>query len=134
MKHGYIVWFDNNSEREIWPKLKVAISLKAEKPCPPKLVCMHLKSTPTCINNYFWANSIPFNFLLPWDDSKGNWIWPNLKDAISPKSERTHPPKLAYMHVTSTPTYNVHGYFELILFNSIFSLPWSKRENWPKLK
>ena len=42
----YSPWF----EREIWPFLKVAISPKLEQPHPPKLVCMHLTSTPTCIN------------------------------------------------------------------------------------
>ena len=44
--HGlYSPW----SEREIWPFLKVAISLKPEWPCPPKLVCMHLTSSYTCM-------------------------------------------------------------------------------------
>ena len=38
------------SEREIWSFLKVAISPKPEKPHPPKLVCMHLTSTSTCMN------------------------------------------------------------------------------------
>ena len=38
------------SERKIWPFLKEAISPKPERPCPPKLVCMHLTSTPTCMN------------------------------------------------------------------------------------
>ena len=38
------------SEREIWPFLKEAISLELERPYPPKLVCMHLTSTPTCMN------------------------------------------------------------------------------------
>ena len=37
-------------EREIWPFLKVAISLKPESPHPPKLVCMNLTSIPTCMN------------------------------------------------------------------------------------
>ena len=37
-------------EREIWPFLKVAISLKPKKSRPLKLVCMHLTSTPICIN------------------------------------------------------------------------------------
>ena len=36
-------------EREIWPFLKVAISLQPERPCPPKLVCMHLILIPTCM-------------------------------------------------------------------------------------
>ena len=37
------------SESEIWPFLKVAISPKPEWPCPPKLVCMHLTSSYTCM-------------------------------------------------------------------------------------
>ena len=44
--HGHSPW----SEREIWPFLKVAISPKPERSRPPKLVCMHLTSTPTCMN------------------------------------------------------------------------------------
>ena len=44
--HGlYSPW----SEREIWLFLKVAISPKAEWPRPPKLVCMHLTSSYTCM-------------------------------------------------------------------------------------
>ena len=38
------------TEREIWPFLKVAISPKMEKLHPPKLVSLHLTSTPTCMN------------------------------------------------------------------------------------
>ena len=37
-------------EREIWPFLKVAISLKPERSWLLKLVCMYVTSTPTCIN------------------------------------------------------------------------------------
>ena len=44
--HGHSPW----SEREIWPFLKVAISPKPERLCPPNLVCMHWTSNPTCIN------------------------------------------------------------------------------------
>ena len=36
-------------EREIWPFLKVAISPKPERSRPPKLVCMHVTSTPICM-------------------------------------------------------------------------------------
>ena len=42
----YSPWF----KREIWLFLKVAISPKLERPRQPKLVCMHLTSTPTCMN------------------------------------------------------------------------------------
>ena len=37
-------------KREIWPFLKAAISPKAERPHPPKLVCTHLTSIHTCMN------------------------------------------------------------------------------------
>ena len=52
--HGlYSPW----SEREIWPFLKVAVSPKPERFCPPKLVCMHVTSIHTCMNflSRFWS-------------------------------------------------------------------------------
>ena len=52
-----IIFFDDHgqyyspwSEREIWPFLKVAISLKPERPRPSILVCIHVTSIPTYIN------------------------------------------------------------------------------------
>ena len=42
----YSLW----SEREFWPNLKVAISPKPERSRPPKLVCIHVTSTHTCMN------------------------------------------------------------------------------------
>ena len=41
--------YSPRSEREIWPFLKVAISLKPEKVHPPKLGCMYLTSSYTCM-------------------------------------------------------------------------------------
>ena len=38
------------SEREIWPNLKVAKSLKQKRLCSLKLVCMHVTLIPTCMN------------------------------------------------------------------------------------
>ena len=50
----------------------------------------------------------------PWSERE---IWPFLKVAISPKLEKLHPPKLAYMHVTLTPTcMNFLSRFQLIKF------------------
>ena len=51
----------------------------------------------------FWANSEQLNFLMtmdysPWSEGK-NWLF--LKVPISPKPERSRPPKSVYMHVTS---------------------------------
>ena len=43
--HGLYPWV----ERENWPFLKVAISPKPERSRPPKLVCIYVTSTPTCM-------------------------------------------------------------------------------------
>ena len=37
-------------EGEIWPFLRVSVTPKLEKSRPPKLVYMHVISTPTCMN------------------------------------------------------------------------------------
>ena len=91
-------------KREIWLFLKVAVSPKPERSRPPKVVCMHVTSTPICM--IFLADSKQLNFLItmdysPWVERE---IWPFLKVAISPKLERSRPPKLVCMYVTSTPT------------------------------
>ena len=45
--HGiYSPW----SEREIWPFLRVAVFPKLEGSCQPKLMYMHVTSTPICMN------------------------------------------------------------------------------------
>ena len=46
MTMDYSPWL----EREIWPFLKVTVFPKQERARPPKLVCLHLTSIPTCIN------------------------------------------------------------------------------------
>ena len=44
-------------------------------------------------------------------------IWPFLKVAVSSKPERSHPPNLVYMHVTSMPTcMNFFSRFQSIKF------------------
>ena len=100
MTMDYSPW----SEREIWPFLRVALSLKLERLHPPKLVYMHVTSMSTCMN--FLADSDRLNFLMtmdysPWSERE---IWPFLRVAVSLKLESLHPPKLMYMHVTSMPT------------------------------
>ena len=91
-------------EREIWQFLKVAISLKPKRSCSPKLVCMYVTSTPTCMNFLSQFRSIKFLMTMdysPWVESE---IWPFLKVAISLKPERSWLLKLVCMYVTSTPT------------------------------
>ena len=69
--------------KEIWPLLKVAISLKLKRSRPQKLMYVHLTSIPTCMNflsrfysiqffcyhgfiflkwNFFYATSFVLNF------------------------------------------------------------------------
>ena len=44
-------------------------------------------------------------------------IWPNLEVAISLKPKRPHPPKLVYIHYTTTPTcMNFLSQFQSIKF------------------
>ena len=47
-------------EREIWLFLKVVVSPKPKRPQPPKLVCMHVTSIPTCMNFLGRFRSIKF--------------------------------------------------------------------------
>ena len=46
----------------------------------------------------------------PWSERE---IWPFLRVAVSPKLEGLRPPKLVYLHVTST--LYLHEFFEPIL-------------------
>ena len=93
-------------ERENWPFLKVAISPKPEKSRPPKLVCMYVTSTPTCMILLSQFQLIKFfddHGLYIAHGSKGK-ICQFLNVVVSLKPERSHPPKLVCMYVTSTPT------------------------------
>ena len=104
-------------EREIWPFLKVAISLKPERSHPPKLVCMYDTSTTTYMNFLSQFRSIKFLMTMDYSPWVEREIWPFLKVAISLKPERSHPPKLVCMYDTSTPTYmNFLSQFRSIKF------------------
>ena len=56
-------------EREIWPFLRVAVSPKLERSCPPKLVYMHVTSRPNCMNFLSRFRSIKF-----FDDHGHQWV------------------------------------------------------------
>ena len=132
MTMDYSPW----SEREIWPFLRVAVSPKLKRPRPPKLVCMHVTSTHTCMNFLSQFRSIKFfddHGLSPWSERE---IWPFLRVAVSPKLKRPRPPKLVCMHVTSTHTcMNFLSQFRSIKFFDDHGLsPWSEREIWPFLR
>ena len=76
---------------------KGAKSLKPERPHLSKLVCMHVTSTPTCMN-----------FLSQFYSIK---TWPKIKVEISLKLEKPRIPKLLCMHVTSIPICMSRFYF-----------------------
>ena len=104
-------------EREIWLFLRVAVSPKPEKSHPPKLVYMYVTSMPTCMNFLSQFRSIKFLMTMDYSPWVEREIWPFLRVAVSPKPERSHPPKLMYMYVTSTPTcMNFFSRFRLIKF------------------
>ena len=91
-------------EREIWPFLRVTVSLKRKRPRPPKLVCMHNSSIFTCINFLGRFRLIKFFDDMDYSPWVEREIWPFLRVAISPKPKRSRPPKLVCMYVISTPT------------------------------
>ena len=125
-------------EREIWPFLKVAVSPKPERSHPPKLVCMHVTSTPICMIFLSQYRSIKFfddhGLYSPWVERE---IWPFLKVAVSPKLKRSRPLKFVCMHVTSTPICMIFlSQYRSIKFfddHGLYS-PWVEREIWPFLK
>ena len=88
------------------------------KVTPPKLVCMHVTSISTCMNFLGRFRSINFfddhGLYSPWVERE---IWPFLRVTVSPKPERSRPPKLVCMHVTSIFTcMNFLGRFRSIKF------------------
>ena len=69
----------------------------------------------------------------PWVEREN---WPFLKVAVSPKPERSHPPKLVHMYVISTSTCMIFlSQFRSIKFLMTMDYsPWSEREIWLFLK
>ena len=63
-------------------------------------------------------------------------IWPFLRVAVSPKPERSRPPKSVYMNLTSIPIFmNFLSRFRSIKFFDDHGLsPWVEREIWPFLR
>ena len=55
-----IKFFEDHGSKGNLVVLKVAVSPKSEKPLPPKLVCMHVTSIPTCMNFLGRFRSIKF--------------------------------------------------------------------------
>ena len=120
-------------EREIWQFLRVAISPKPERSRPPKLVCMHVTSIPICMNFLGRFRSIKFfDDHSPWSEREN---WPFLRVTISLKPEKSRPPKLVCMHVTSIPIcMNFLGRFRSIKFFDDHYSPCPEREIWPFLR
>ena len=87
-------------EREIWPFLKVPISPKPRRPRPPKLVCMHLTTIPTCMNFLSRFQSIKFFHFY------------GLQVNFISETEKTTPTKIG-VHALDINPY-LHEFFEPI--------------------
>ena len=101
MTMDYSPW----SEREIWPFLKGS-HISEIKEATPTIIDVHVRYINAYLHKFFELIPIDLIFLMtmdysPWSERE---IWPFLKVPISLKPERSLPPKLVYMHVTSTPT------------------------------
>ena len=103
MTMDYSPW----SEREIWPFLKVAISLNPEIPRSPKLVCMYVTWVYTCMNFLNQFRSIKFF------DDHGNLAV--FEGSNISETRDTTPTKIG-VHALDTNSY-LHEFFELILIN-----------------
>ena len=81
-------------------------NISETKETTPTKIGVHACDINPCLHDFFWADSNQLNFLMTMDYSP--WVerenWPFLKVAISPKPERSHPPKLVCMYVTSIHT------------------------------
>ena len=109
MTMDYSPW----SERENWPFLKVAVSLKPERLRPLKLVCMYETSIYTCMNFLSQFRSI---FFLMTMDRKGKLAV--FEDSSISETEEAPPIKIG-VHAFDINAY-LHEFFELILIDQIF--------------
>ena len=110
MTMDYSPW----SEREIWPFLKVAISPKLETSHPSKLVCMHLTSTPTCMNFFSQFYLIQF-FSLPWAIVSGQGNLAVFERSNISEIGEVMPTKIG-VHAFDIDPY-LHEFLEPILFD-----------------
>ena len=92
-------------EGEIWPFLKVPISPKPERSHPPKLVCIYVTSTPTCM--IFLSR---FRLIKYFDDHGLYFGSTNISE-----TEEVTPTKIG-VHVCYINTY-LHDFFDPILID-----------------
>ena len=69
----------------------------------------------------------------PWSEGKIWLFWRQTKEAITPKPERPHPPKLVSMHFTSTSTC-MNFLSRFYFLTPMDYSPWLEGKFWPFLK
>ena len=116
-------------EREIQPNLMVASNIsETERLYPPKLVFMHLTSTPTYISIILFNQFFTTMDYSPWSEWKFSQIW---KLILSPKLKKATPMEIA-VHV-----FDIHPYLylhEFLYFIQFFSYHGPCRsQSWPLL-
>ena len=107
-------------KREIWPFLKVAISQKPKRSCPPKLACMHVTLAPTSINILSRFRSIKiFDDHGLYSPCPKRKIWLFLKGSHISETGEVTPTKID-VHARDIDPY-LYEFFEPILIDYIFS-------------
>ena len=83
------------SERENWLIFKANLSPKSRRPRPPKLVCMHMMSIPTCRNFLSRFRSIKFfhDHAMDYSPCPEREIWPFLIGSHISETGETTPTK-----------------------------------------
>ena len=106
-------------------KQKRAITLKSIRPRPPKLVSMHFRSTSIYMNFlsrfYFLTPMVRREILAVFECKQ--------KGAITPKSERSRPPKLFSMHFKLTSTY-MNFLSQFYFLSPMDYSPWFEGKFW----
>ena len=121
---AWIFWADSDRLNiSTFMDHKLILSPKPERPHPPKLVCMHLTSIPTCINVLSRFRSIDFLMTMDYSPCPEREIWPFFKGSNISETGETTPIKTG-VHALDIHPY-LHKFFELIPINWIFWWPWT---------
>ena len=125
-------------ERDIWAVFESSGISETGEVTPTKIGVHALDINPY-LDEFFEADSDRLNFLMTMDYSL--WvereIWLFLRVAVSPKMERSRPPKLVYMHCYINPYLHKFLRANSDRLNFLMTMdysPWVEREIWPFLR
>ena len=106
--------------REILANEKWTKSMKLEGSHPPKLVCMHFTSTPTCLNFLSWFYFLTSMDYSPWSEGKVWLFWRQTKNEQYLWNRRGHTYQNWFACISHQPLLAW-----IFWANSIFWPPWT---------